>query len=122
VIGWGAPRWPLAGPTPGREGDAVSTDLAGQDRYVALVREAAGMRGAIRAAADAGDVAEVERLLQRVRDLELSMFALRYTQVRHRRASDPRARWGHNRELDATESELSGMLAMIGQPHHTRGA
>jgi hypothetical protein len=98
----------------------MTTDLAGQDRYIQLIREAGGMRGAIRAAADDGDVAEVERLLLRARELEAAMFALRYTQVRHRRASDPRARWGHNRELDAAEAELSAWLVPLGQPHHTR--
>jgi hypothetical protein len=99
----------------------MSTDLTSRDRYVELVREAQGLRGAIRQAADAGDLAEVERLLFRARDLELSMLALRYTQVRHARASDRRARWGYSPSLDAVETELSALLARIGQPHHTRG-
>jgi hypothetical protein len=98
----------------------MSIDLETQGRYVELVREAAGMRGAVRAAADDGDVAEVERLLLRVRELEAAMFALRYTQVRHRRATDRRAAWGHNADLDAAEAELSAWLAPLGQPHHTR--
>lgn len=90
--------------------------------YIELARESAAMRGLIRQAADAGDTDEVTRLLQRVKELELRRFAVRYVAVRHSRATNPGAHRGYSPDLDAAEAELSALLAGLGQPHHTRGA
>jgi hypothetical protein len=88
-------------------------------RYVELTAEAATMRNRIRAAADTGDAAEVARLLGRVRELEDELLAVRLTDVRHSRKSNPRQYvGGYNPGLEEVEHELSQRLAKIGQRHH----
>jgi hypothetical protein len=82
-----------------------------------LIGEAHDMRGRIRAAADAGDLAEVVSLMHRIHDLELELFARRFTDVRHARAERGRL-GGHNPQLEEVESKLSEMLARLGVPLH----
>jgi hypothetical protein len=96
----------------------MTTSIMSDDRYVELVREAANMRGAIRAAADRGDLPEVERLVHRIAELERSFFAIRYTNIRHNRATNPLGHRGYSPDLERIESELSAMLAKIGQRSH----
>jgi hypothetical protein len=85
--------------------------------HVDLVHEAHNLRGEIRAAADRGDVAEVTLLMRRIHDLELELFAVRYTNVRSLRAQQGRG-GGHNPSLEEVEAKLSEMLAKLGVPSH----
>jgi uncharacterized protein HemY len=87
--------------------------------HVDLVGEAHGLRGAIRAAADAGDVAEVTRLVARIRELEDELFAREITDVRHTRAQRGRG-GGYNPSLERVEALLSERLARLGVPVHQR--
>jgi uncharacterized protein HemY len=85
--------------------------------HVSLVGEAWEMRGKIRAAADAGDAAEVARLLHRCRELEDDLFAVEITDVRHARAQRGRG-GGFNPSLEQAEHKLSERLARLGVPTH----
>jgi hypothetical protein len=85
--------------------------------YVDLIGEAHDMRGRIRAAADAGDLAVVVSLMHRIHDLELELFARRYTDIRHARAERGRG-GGYNPQLEEVEHKLSEMLARLGVPVH----
>jgi hypothetical protein len=84
---------------------------------VDLIGEAHGLRGEIRAAADRGDVAEVILLIRRAHDLELELFARRYTDVRHARAQRGRG-GGYNPQLEEVEHKLSELLGRVGVPAH----
>jgi hypothetical protein len=97
----------------------MTTDHLEVPDHVTLVGEAHDMRGRIRAAADAGDLAEVVNLMHRIHDLELLLFARRFTDVRHARAQRGRL-GGHNPQLEEVEQKLSEMLARLGVPTHQR--
>jgi hypothetical protein len=87
--------------------------------HVDLIGEAERMRGAIRAAADAGDTFEVISLVRRIHDLELELFARRYTDIRHARAQRGRG-GGYNPQLEEVEHKLSEMLAKLGVRAHVQ--
>jgi hypothetical protein len=93
------------------------TDQTALPSHVDLIGEAHRMRGAIRAAADAGDLPEVVSLMHRIHDLELELFARRYTDIRHARAQRGRL-GGHNPSLEEVEAKLSELLARLGVPLH----
>jgi hypothetical protein len=95
----------------------VTTDRIDIPDHVTLVGEAHSLRGAIRQAADRGDVAEVTRLVRRIHDLELELFAREITDVRHARAQRGRG-GGYNPQLERVEARLSEMLARLGVPLH----
>jgi hypothetical protein len=93
-----------------------------QQQQVDLVElrlEASTLRGRIREAGDAGDVAEVRRLVRRIHDLELDLFADEYTDVRHARRLQGRP-GGYNPQLEQVEHKLSERLARLGQPPHAQ--
>lgn len=85
--------------------------------HVDLVGEAHSLRGAIRKAADDGDLAEVTRLVRRIRELEDDLFAVEITNVRHQRKRERRM-GGFNPNLEAVEHKLSERLARLGVPTH----
>jgi hypothetical protein len=87
--------------------------------HVDLVGEAHGLRGAIRKAADDGDVAEVTRLVRRIRQLEDDLFAVEITNVRHQRKQERRM-GGYNPSLETVEHKLSERLARLGVPAHVQ--
>jgi hypothetical protein len=95
------------------------TDQQQQVDLVELRLEASQIRGAIRAAADAGDVAEVRRLMHRIHDLELDLAASEYTDVRHARRLQGRP-GGYNPQLEQVEHKLDVRLARLGQPAHSQ--
>jgi hypothetical protein len=95
----------------------VSTDHMDIPDHISLVGEAYELRGAIRAAADRGDVAETVRLIRRAHDLEIELFARQYADVRHARAQRGRL-GGHNPQLEEVEAKLTEMLARLGVPSH----
>jgi hypothetical protein len=85
------------------------------DLFLDRIRERHELRGNIRAAGDAGDHAEVERLIKRAHDLELELFAYDYTTIRHARAQRGRG-GGYNPDLERVEHKLSEILVRAGEP------
>jgi hypothetical protein len=85
------------------------------DLFLERIRERHELRGRIRAAGDAGDHQEVERLVRRAHDLELELFAYDYTTVRHARALRGRG-GGYNPDLERVEHKLNEILARSGEP------
>jgi hypothetical protein len=95
----------------------IDSDHIDIGSHVQLVGEAHDLRGKLRAAADAGDIAEALRLGHRMQELELELFIRKYVDVRHGRARNGRL-GGYSPDLEQVEAQLSERLAKLGVPSH----